>query len=136
MASVEVRDEIDAAIDVVWDLVSDFGGVGRISKDVQSCKVEGEGIGAVRTINTNGILIQERLESLDNAAHKFSYSMLEGPIPFTNYVAHVTLSEAGPKKTKIHWAGSFEPAGMPEDQLRQLVESIYRGLIAGVKAAA
>src|SRR6185295_8600912 len=102
--------EIDAAKEAVWDLVSDFGGVGRISPEVESCKVEGEGVGAVRTINTSGIIIQERLEALDGKTYTFSYSMLEGPIPFKNYLAHVTLTDAGPKRTRIKWAGSFEPA--------------------------
>ena len=134
MAQVEVRDEIDADVTKVWDLVSDFGGVNRISPDIQSCEVEGEGIGAVRTINTNGIIIQERLEGLDPVARTFSYSMLEGPIPFKKYLANVKLEESGGGRTKINWAGSFEPAGMPEEQLCQLVEGIYRQLIAGIKA--
>jgi carbon monoxide dehydrogenase subunit G len=137
MARVEVQDEIDAAKEVVWDLVSDFGGVGRISPEVQSCEVEGVGVGAVRTINTSGVVIRERLEALDGKTYTFSYSMLDGPIPFKDYVAHVTLSDAGPQRTRIKWAGSFEPlAGMPAEQLEQLVQGIYRGLIAGVKKAA
>jgi hypothetical protein len=135
MARVEVRDEIDTDINRVWDLVADFGGVNRISPDIQSCEVEGDGVGAVRTINTNGILIQERLERLDEESRTFSYSMLEGPIPFKNYLATVTLREAGPRRTAIQWAGSFEPAGIPEEQLKQLVEGIYRQLIAGIKGA-
>lgn len=135
MAKVEVQDEVDAATETVWDLVSDFGGVRRISADVESCEVDGEGVGAVRTIHTNGIVVEERLESLDEKARTFSYSMLDGPIPFKNYIAHVTLDEAGPNRTKIRWAGSFEPAGMPEEQLEQLVQGIYRGLIGGIKKA-
>jgi len=136
MARVEVQDEIDAAKETVWDLVSDFGGVGRISPEVESCKVDGDGIGAVRTINTSGVVIQERLEELDGKTYTFSYSMLEGPIPFKNYIAHVRLTDAGPNRTKIKWAGTFDPAGVPAEQLEQLVEGIYKGLIAGIKKAA
>jgi carbon monoxide dehydrogenase subunit G len=137
MARVEVQDEIDAAKETVWDLVSDFGGVGRISPEVQSCEVEGDGVGAVRTINLSGMVIRERLEGFDGKSCTFSYSMLEGPIPFKNYLAHVTLSDAGANRTRIKWAGSFEPAGgVPAEQLEQLVQGIYRGLIAGVKKAA
>ena len=136
MARVEVRDEIDAPREVVWDLVSDFGGVKRISPEVESCVLDGQGVGAVRTINTQGIVIKERLESLDGKNYTFSYSIVEGPIPFTNYLAHVELTPSGPSRTKINWSGSFEPAGVPEDTLRQLVETIYRGLIAGIKKAA
>jgi carbon monoxide dehydrogenase subunit G len=135
MARVEVRDEIDASREVVWDLVSDFGGVQRISPEVESCKLEGEGVGAVRTINTQGIVIKERLESLDGKNYTFSYSIVEGPIPFTDYLAKVELSPAGAGRTKIHWSGSFEPAGVPEETLKQLVETIYRGLIGGLKKA-
>jgi carbon monoxide dehydrogenase subunit G len=136
MARVEVQDEIDAAKETVWELVSDFGGVGRISPEVQSCTVEGDGVGAVRTINTSGVIIRERLEKLDGKTYTFSYSMLDGPIPFKNYLAHVTLTDAGPKRTRIKWAGSFEPVGMPAEQLEQLIQGIYMGLIAGVKKAA
>lgn len=137
MARVEVQDEIEASKELVWDLVSDFGGIGRISPEVESCEVEGEGVGAVRTIRTSGVLIQERLEELDGDNCVFSYSMLEGPIPFTNYVAHVRLSDAGPRRTAIRWSGTFEPlAGIPAEQLEQLVRGIYQGLIAGVKKAA
>src|SRR5262245_25677393 len=124
MARVEVQDEIDAAKETVWEVVSDFGGVKRISPDVESCAVEGNGVGAVRTIHLNGIKIQERLEGLDPKGYTFSYSMLEGPIPFKNYLAHVVLSDAGPKRTTINWSGTFEPAGMPAEQLEQLVRGI------------
>jgi carbon monoxide dehydrogenase subunit G len=136
MARVEVEDQIDAAKETVWELVSDFGGVGRISPEVQSCTVEGDGVGAVRTINTSGVIIRERLEKLDGETYTFSYSMLDGPIPFKNYLADVTLTDAGPKRTRIKWAGSFEPVGMPAEQLEQLIQGIYMGLIAGVKKAA
>jgi carbon monoxide dehydrogenase subunit G len=135
MARVEVRDEIDAGIDVVWELVSDFGGISRISPEVSSCEVEGRGVGAVRSIVSSGFAVQERLESLDEGTRSFSYSMLEGPIPFKNYVASVKLTDAGPQRTRISWSGTFEPAGMPEEQLQQLIETIYRGLIAGIKKA-
>lgn len=134
MARVEVRDEIDAPREIVWDLVSDFGGVKRISPEVESCVLDGQGVGAVRTINTQGIVIKERLESLDGKNYTFSYSIVEGPIPFTNYLAHVELSPDG-NRTKVNWSGSFEPAGVPEDTLKQLVETIYRNLIGGIKKA-
>jgi len=134
MARVEVRDEIDAPREVVWDLVSDFGGVKRISPEVESCVLDGQGVGAVRTINTQGIVIKERLESLDGKNYTFSYSIVEGPIPFTNYLAQVELSPDG-DRTKVNWSGSFEPAGVPEDTLKQLVETIYRNLIGGIKKA-
>ena len=134
MARVEVRDEIDAPREVVWDLVSDFGGVKRISPEVESCVLDGQGVGAVRTINTQGIVIKERLESLDGKNYTFSYSIVEGPIPFTNYLAQVELSPDG-DRTKVNWSGSFEPVGVPEDTLKQLVETIYRNLIGGIKKA-
>jgi carbon monoxide dehydrogenase subunit G len=135
MARVEVQDEIDAEVAKVWGLVADFGGVNRISPDIQSCEVEGSGVGAVRTINTSGVVIQERLEALDANTHTFSYSMLEGPIPFKNYLATVKVNEVSPNRTTINWAGTFEPAGVSEEQLKPLIEGIYRQLIAGIKRA-
>jgi len=69
MASIKVTERIGAKAEAVWDLFRDFGGVQRYSPQIEGCSVEGEGIGAVRTLTLpGGLELQERLEAFDDAA--------------------------------------------------------------------
>lgn len=135
MLKVNVEDTIAASPAAVWELARDFGGVQRWSPEVTSCTVDGDGIGAVRTILMQGMTICERLESLDEGARKLSYSIVEGPLPLKNYLATIEVSAATGGHAAIRWSSSFEANGMTDEQAVQLVEMVYRQGIAGFKKA-
>ncbi len=133
MPEVHVKDEFDATIEAVWDVIGDFAGIRKWAQ-IESLEVEGEGVGAVRTIGMpGGLTLKERLESFDPEAHRFSYSMTEtGPLPISNYLATVTLSEAGPDRCAIDWRGSFETPGEAAP-VEKMIEGVYTGGIAAIK---
>jgi hypothetical protein len=133
MAEVFVKDEFAAAVDEVWDLIGDFAGVARWAA-IERCEVEGEGVGAVRTLTLpGGISLKERLDAFDPEGHGFRYSMTDpGPLPLANYRASVRLAEAGPRRCSIEWRGTFDPKG-PEEPARRMVEGIYTGGIKAIK---
>jgi len=136
MAQVRVEEEIAGDAAAVWKLMSDFGGLKAWSPGMESCEVDGEGVGAVRTFSMpGGIVVKERLEALDHDGKTYSYSIVEAPLPATDYLATVTVHEAGPGRTKIVWTSEFEPDGAPEADLVGLFESIYKGGIQGVAGA-
>jgi carbon monoxide dehydrogenase subunit G len=131
MSKVRVEEEIAADSAAVWDLMSDFGALRDWNPQIETCEVDGDGVGAVRTFSMGGITIKERLESLDPAARTYSYSIIAGPIPVTGYLANVAVSDAGAGKTKIVWTSDFEANGAPEADMAQLFQGIYQG---GIKA--
>jgi hypothetical protein len=133
MPKVRVEEVIAADPQVVWRIMSDFGGLKAWNPQIESCVLDGEGVGAVRTFAMTGLTIKERLESLDEAARTFSYAIIAGPLPATDYLATVQISDAGAGKTRILWTSDFVPAGAPESDLVALFEGIYRG---GIKAVA
>lgn len=133
MASVKVTEQVPADAERVWGLFRDFGGVKRITPQIESCTLEGEGVGAVRTITMpGGVQLQERLEALDDGARMLRYSIVGGPIPFGDYLATIRVSGDGEGCT-VDWSSHFEPKGVSEDQARAIVEGIYRGGIAGLR---
>jgi hypothetical protein len=135
MTSVTVTDTIDAPVDKVWKLVSDFGGIDKFMRGIDECRLEGSGLGSDRHISTGGGTIVERLTWFDPDAHALSYTILSGPLPVQRYLSTLRLSSEG-QRTGIEWTGHFEPAaGTSEDEARKLVESIYTGGIKGYKAA-
>jgi hypothetical protein len=119
----------------VWVLLRDFGRPDRYSGQIEACSLEGEGVGAVRTLSLpGGLSIQERLEALDDAGRRLQYSIVAGPLPLENYLATIHVSEDG-DGCRVAWSSTFDPKGIPESQAAGLVEGIYRGGIAGLRKA-
>ena len=132
MTAVRVEGQLGAGIDEVWKLVGDFPGfVEAMGIPVE---VAGDGIGATRTIALGPSPTIERLEELDNDARRLVYSMVEGPLPVTNYLATMQLSEIDSGRTRLDWSSTFEPAGMTEADAIEAISGIYKGGIAGLQA--
>jgi carbon monoxide dehydrogenase subunit G len=136
MAKVEVSETIAAPAAKVWELLGDFGAVTKWGGAMlQTCTVEGEGVGAVRTIGLpGGMSIQERCEALDPASRSLTYSIIgKSPIPIRDYEATCRVVETGPAACRVDWSGTFEPDGTSEEQAQNMVRGIYTGGIAAVK---
>ena len=81
-----------------------------------------------------GMLIKERLESLDAAARTLTYSIVEGPMPVSNYLATVVVSESG-SGCSVDWGASFDaPEGVPADGIGNGIKGAYAGMLKALKA--
>ncbi|HYD48617.1 MAG TPA: SRPBCC family protein [Terriglobales bacterium] len=132
---VVVVEEVEAPLDEVWEIASDFGGIQRWSPAIERCTVTGTGVGAVRSVEMNGIALSERLEALDNDRHRLQYSIVEGPLPLKNYLATIEVEETAEDRCRIRWSSTFEPVGLSEEQAKQLIDTIYRQGIQGMRRA-
>ena len=134
MASVKVSERIEADADAVWALFRDFGGVDRFAQGIERCTVEGEGVGAVRTLAMpGGLELQERLEAFDDGGRTFQYAIIgASPLPADEYLSTVRVSADG-DGCRIDWSSTFQPRGAPEEQVRTIVEGIYKSGIAGIR---
>ncbi len=128
MTKVSVTETVAAPAADVWGILSDFGGL-EPNEMIAGCTLAGEGVGAVRTIAlVGGGEIVERLESHDDKARVFSYSIINDcPLPVKNYVSTVKVSDSGAGKSTVDWSSTFEPAGAPEADVIKLIEGVYKG---------
>ena len=100
--------------DAVWQVLSDFGAACQYLVMVENCTVEGQGIGALRTLTyTDGSTIVERLEALDDASLRLSYALLTDT-PFRDCLTTVTVRDLGPGQCEVVWSATFEADGLPE----------------------
>ncbi len=136
MSSVKVVDSINASADRVWELFRDFGGIDRFAAGIEGCSVEGEGVGAVRTLSMpGGLKLQERLEAFDDAGRTFTYAIIgDHPLPLDDYLSTVKIVAESDQRCGIEWSSTFEPKG-DEAAAVGMVEGIYRGGIKGIKKA-
>jgi hypothetical protein len=113
---------IHVPADTIWRVISDFGAARVYLTGVVECTVEGEGVGAQRTLtDADGSTIVERLESLDAAARRLSYALLTDT-PFGNCLTAMAVRDLGPRQAELAWSASFQPDGLPESEAVELME--------------
>jgi len=91
-------------------------------------------VGAVRTLGmAGGLSLRERLEAQDDAARRFSYSIIgESPLPLRDYFSTVTVEPDGEDACRVDWRGRFEPKGGDESGPARIVHGIYAGGLAAL----
>ncbi len=137
MAEVLVTEDLPVPAMKVWELVRDFGGIRSwIGDMVQSIEMEGEGVGAIRTLSLIGnTKLYEQLTAHDEEERSFSYAIIrESPLPVADYLAKFKLVETGADSCRIEWSSTFEPVGISDADAKPMIEGIYTSGIAGLKA--
>ena len=134
MEHVSVVEELEAPIERVWGLIRDFADVSAWAPTAKLEGIDGQGAGAVRRIATEMGLFVERCPEHDDAAHRFSYEILESPLPFTTYLAVVELTALAAHRCQIEWSCDFEADAASTAGLSQAVGDTYRkGFIAALR---
>lgn len=137
MAEVLVTEELPVPAASVWELVRDFGGARRwLPGMIQKLELEGEGVGAIRTITLPGdTLLHEQLRAFDDPGMSFTYAIVrESPLPVRDYVAKLAVAAAGPSRCRVHWGATFEPVGLPEAKAKPMIAGIFTSGIAALRA--
>ena len=127
MTVVKVIENIDGSAEDVFSILGDFAGV-ETGGPITSVEIEGEGVGAVRTINTVNGRVIERLDEYDENLMTFSYSIINDdcPLPVAGYSSKVEVISNGESCT-VSWIGTFEPKGADEETTSRIINGIYTG---------
>lgn len=116
----------------VFEALMDFGGIGKLLPDaIESCTLEGNGIGSCRHIVLKGQpgKVVERLEAAYDG-HLFSYSIVaECPLPLDNYHAVVTLEDAPNGGCYVAWGSNWVAKGAPEADVKGMLSGLYNAII-------
>ena len=123
MTQVSRKITITTPADAIWQVISDFGAACQYLSMVVNCTVEGEGVGAQRTLTSvDGSPIVERLEALDQVNHQLSYTLLTDT-PFRNCLTTMQVHDLGPNQAEVEWSATFEADGLPADEARDMLEA-------------
>ena len=122
MTQVSCTITINISAHDLWQVIGDFGAAGQYLNEVVTCTIEGEGIGALRTLTSDdGSMIIERLETRDEVVYQLSYTLLTDT-PFRNCLTTMTLRELASNQVKLEWSATFEPDGIPAIEAEQMLE--------------
>jgi uncharacterized protein YndB with AHSA1/START domain len=131
------EDTINLPVDNVWAVVSAFGAIKTWMPTIERCRVEGEGIGAVRTVEFGGNSMQEKLEKLDSQNHTISYQFVEPTgMPLEGGYGTISLKAVNDGTTSITWVADAEKVNDEGKQLLAgMLSTFIQKSIVGLKGA-
>lgn len=134
MAKVYFSSIINAPASEVWARVRDFNGLPNWHPGIVESRIENgepsDKIGCVRNFRLgNGDQLREQLLGLSDYDLFCTYSILEGPMPLTDYVATLRLTPVTDgDRTFTEWSAEFNCA--PENEA-ELVTGIGQNVFQG-----
>jgi hypothetical protein len=130
---VSVTGILNTPADTVWARVGDFGSLHTYQPGIVNCTIDGEGVGAVRTLHlADGRQLRERLEQLDTVAHSMMFTFADTDTPYQEYHCTIHVQDLGDGRSEITWSSVCEPQ-MLEEEARRPLEGAYRAALGGLQ---
>ena len=136
MVNITVEKEVPLSAPKVWALLADFGDISW--SGMNNVEVEGEGVGMIRRIIVGeGQAAVERLESRDEEAMTFTYSILSGnPMPIKDIRGTPKVTVVDAHNCRLSWTVTGEADGVPQGEAEDMLRGFYTGLLDVVANAA
>jgi hypothetical protein len=134
MEYVRVNEILDHPIGAVWGIVAGFGALKTWVDGVEACSLEGEGVGAIRTVIRGGALTRERLEAVDATQHCLVYLLLPPyRLPAEGVRATIELTALDSARTAFCWWSEATKFNAPQSEVAARIDGFYRASIANLR---
>jgi hypothetical protein len=120
-----IKGSSTASADAVWAKIGDFCGIGKWHPAIEKCVLSADGKQRTLSLKGGGTVV-EKLEKRDDAAHSYTYSIVDGPLPVTNYVSTISVAAAGTGST-ITWSGKYDAKGASDADAKKTMDGVYQG---------
>ena len=120
-----IKGSSTASADAVWTKIGDFCGIGKWHPAIEKCVLSADGKERTLSLKGGGTVV-EKLEKRDDAAHSYTYSIVSGPLPVTNYVSTISVAAAGAGST-ITWSGKYDAKGASDADAKKTMDGVYQG---------
>src|SRR6202163_324926 len=139
---------IDASAAKVWHAAKDFNALNTWHPAVATDEiVEGKNntVGAVRVLTLkSGGTIKEKLLAFNAPGRTFTYAIVEGVLPVSDYKSTLVVKPVGKDKSKVTWTGHFKrknvgdkPADNENDKTAvDTISGVYQGGLDNLKKIA
>lgn len=133
MTKVSMTAQIAADPAEVWTLLGRFDGLDAWMPSIESCEGTGSGPGATRTLTLGGGgTVIEELVSVDESARRYTYKILEAPLPIKNYFSAISITAEG-NGSGVSWACEFDTSGAPEADMEAMLVDLYQSSLDNAK---
>ena len=140
MARVYISSVVAAPAAKVWERVRDFNALPRWHPAIRESRIENaepsDKVGCVRDFRLqNGDRIREKLLGLSDYDLFCTYSILESPMPLTNYVATLRLTPiTDGDRTFAEWSADFDcAADVADDLVNNIGANVFQAGLDSLK---
>jgi hypothetical protein len=127
MTKQPITKKLTVPADLVWRAIREIGRLEIWFPIIETCRVEGEGAGAVRYMTVaGGGEIKDTLEEIDDRNRRLVYLRPVSPFPVTYYKGTVEVFKSYDGLAVVVWTVDFE--SQPEDAAS--VAELVRGAIS------
>jgi carbon monoxide dehydrogenase subunit G len=132
-ATVTETTPVTATPDKVWATIGEFCDIQNWHPLIQSCTASTAGGKTMRTLalKGGGQIVEQQL-GRDDATMKYSYAIIESPLPVANYISTIQVEPSGSAGSKVTWTGSFEAKGASDAEAKSVIDGIYVKGLAGI----
>jgi len=141
MEQVCVSSIIDAPANTVWQHVRDFNGMPEWHPAIHDSVIEdnrpSDAVGCVRHFHlTDGNELREQLVALSDRTLSQTYTILNSPLPITDYVATIrVVPVTDGDRTLVEWNAEFNAEPDYVDQAVATVrDNVFQAGLDGLKA--
>ena len=133
-ATTNVTKIVDAPVEIVWLAIRSIDGLDRWFPIIDSCRVEGEGVDAIRILGlVGGGYMRDRILEIAEAQRRFRYERFELPFPVENYLGTVEVLERADLRSDVIWSIEFDVADDEKDELVAFIESALSDGVDGLE---
>ncbi len=134
LATANVTKTVDAPVEKVWLAIRSIDGLDRWFPIIDSCRVDGQGVGAIRTMGlVGGGEMRDRVVEIADAERRFRYERFELPFPVENYRGIVEARGRADHRSEIVWGIQFEVAAEKRGELVAFIEGAISDGIDGLE---
>jgi hypothetical protein len=139
MVRVYVSSVINAPIEQVWEYLRDFNALPKWFPGATDSHIENgmraDQVGCVRNFGLeNGARMREQLLGLSDTNHSWTYKIIEGPLPISNYVPTFRLLPVTDGNvTFAEGAVRFDCAKEQEGEMAKFFSNAYKAAFDHVK---
>jgi uncharacterized protein YndB with AHSA1/START domain len=132
--TIEIVRTIGAPSVEAWTAIRATGGLDRWFPVIATCHVEGEGVGAIRTLGlAQGGEMKDRVEEIDDDARRFRYSRVHHPLPATTYKGTVVVRDVAGGKAEVTWSVEIDVEAEARDEVVAFIRAALSDGIAGLE---
>jgi len=138
MSKVKVSKISEAIVNLdaekVWEKLVDFGGTEKFVPDlIEKVIVEGNGIGAVRTIYIKGGgEIIEKLTSIDRSKLEMKFIILSTPMPVFNYEGIFTVISQEENKCNVQFESIYEVSVVQKEEMNSIIKNFQKTFLSNL----
>lgn len=131
MHSISVTSHVAATPNTLWNTIGDPARMSDWHPAFASSPVTGSE--RICTLK-DGVQVRETIESVDEDARTYTYSIVESPLPLASYRSTIKVMADG-DGSLVTWSADFEPSGASAADVAALVTGIYQAGLAALRGS-